>query len=348
MTEIDSNRKLRFEPRHTEGSGRPVVLLVLDMVGFFPEDHPPRVRVLSILRRTLRETDFTGCLSPGGSIWVILTERPVDWRPVIPDGVLLRIRDALSRRLTPEQFRGLRFSHQVLVGRTASDLTARSQEATGPLECLEPAPKQVRSLKVKRAVDVAGALIGLVVLSPVLIAIACAVKATSPGPVLFRQRRVGRNGATFTMLKFRSMHTGNQTELHHRYVRDLIAGKEFEDGVFKIANDPRVTSLGGWLRRTSLDELPQLFNVLRGEMSLVGPRPPLPYEVEAYEMWHLRRIQEVKPGMTGLWQVSGRSRIGFDDMVRLDLQYARRQSLWLDLKILLRTPKAVLTGEGAY
>lgn len=348
MTESDVSNALWSERQRAERSKRPMVLLVLDMGGLFFEGHVQWKRLVSILRSTLRETDFIGYLSHSGTIWVILTERPVDWKPVILDGVLLRIRAELSRRITPEQLRRLRFSHQVLIGRTASHPAACSQEAAGPFESLQQAPKQIRYLKVKRAVDVVGTLIGLVVLSPLLIAIACAVKATSRGPILFRQLRVGRNGATFTMLKFRSMHTGNQTEVHHRYVRDLIAGKRLEDGVFKIANDPRVTPLGCWLRRTSLDELPQLLNVLRGEMSLVGPRPPLPYEVDAYAHWHLRRIHEAKPGMTGLWQVSGRSRIGFDDMVRLDLQYARRQSLWLDLKILLRTPKAVLTGEGAY
>jgi len=119
-------------------------------------------------------------------------------------------------------------------------------------------------------------------------------------------------------------------------------------GVYKLTNDPRVTSLGAFLRRTSLDELPQLYNVLRGDMSLVGPRPPIPYEVEAYETWHRRRVLEAKPGITGLWQVNGRSRVGFDDMVRLDVRYAATQSLWLDIRILMRTPRAVILGEGAH
>ena len=119
------------------------------------------------------------------------------------------------------------------------------------------------------------------------------------------------------------------------------------DGVYKITNDPRVTGVGRWLRKTSLDELPQLWNVLRGEMSLVGPRPPIPYECECYALWHHRRVL-IKPGITGLWQVRGRSRLNFDDMVRLDLKYSKQWSIWLDIKILLQTPKAVLMGEGAY
>jgi lipopolysaccharide/colanic/teichoic acid biosynthesis glycosyltransferase len=158
----------------------------------------------------------------------------------------------------------------------------------------------------------------------------------------------------FTFLKFRSMYVNNDASIHKEYVQQLIAGEaerngnENGEGVFKITNDPRITSIGKVLRRASLDELPQFINVLRGEMSLVGPRPPVAYEVEAYDVWHRRRILEAKPGITGLWQVNGRSRVKFDDMVRLDLQYAKTWSPWLDVKILLRTPGAVISGGGAY
>jgi lipopolysaccharide/colanic/teichoic acid biosynthesis glycosyltransferase len=158
----------------------------------------------------------------------------------------------------------------------------------------------------------------------------------------------------FTLLKFRSMYVNNDANIHKEYVQQLIAGEaerngnENGEGVFKITNDPRVTAIGKVLRRSSLDELPQFINVLRGEMSLVGPRPPVAYEVEAYDVWHRRRILEAKPGITGLWQVNGRSRVKFDDMVRLDLQYAKTWSPWLDVKILLRTPGAVISGGGAY
>jgi lipopolysaccharide/colanic/teichoic acid biosynthesis glycosyltransferase len=150
------------------------------------------------------------------------------------------------------------------------------------------------------------------------------------------------------------MRVGNDSTIHKEYVSRFIAGKitgsngDKASGVFKITNDPRITPLGRLLRKTSLDELPQLFNVLSGEMSLIGPRPPVPYEFECYGIWHRRRVLEIKPGITGLWQVNGRSRTSFDDMVRLDLQYARDWSLWLDVKILLRTPAAVLSGDGAY
>jgi lipopolysaccharide/colanic/teichoic acid biosynthesis glycosyltransferase len=146
------------------------------------------------------------------------------------------------------------------------------------------------------------------------------------------------------------MRISSESTIHEQYVRKLISGDRGvpDNGVFKIQNDPRVTRVGRFLRKASLDELPQFWNVLIGEMSLVGPRPPLPYEVEVYDIWHRRRVLEAKPGITGLWQVTGRSRTCFDDMVRLDLHYTQSSSLWVDLKILLQTPRAVLAGDGAY
>jgi lipopolysaccharide/colanic/teichoic acid biosynthesis glycosyltransferase len=206
---------------------------------------------------------------------------------------------------------------------------------------------------MKRVIDVLGAALGLILCSPIFVVVAVATKLTSKGPVFFRQERIGKHGKTFVFLKFRSMYENNDPSAHREYVHQLIAGRAVPEpvngnGVYKITNDVRVTWLGKLLRRSSLDELPQLINVLRGEMSLVGPRPPIPYEVERYDIWHRCRLLEAKPGITGLWQVNGRSRVNFDDMVRLDIRYARTWSLWLDLKILLRTPHAVLIGEGAY
>jgi lipopolysaccharide/colanic/teichoic acid biosynthesis glycosyltransferase len=193
-----------------------------------------------------------------------------------------------------------------------------------------------------------------VILSPLFLVIALAVKLTSKGPMFFRQQRVGRYGKTFVFLKFRSMYVNNDTTVHEVYVKKMIASEaEPQSGnsdkpVFKIVNDKRITPLGKFLRRTSLDELPQFLNVLKGEMSLVGPRPPIPYELAAYQTWHRRRLLAVKPGITGLWQITSRSTVKFDEMVRLDLRYASIWSLWLDLKILLRTPAAVVKGSGAH
>jgi lipopolysaccharide/colanic/teichoic acid biosynthesis glycosyltransferase len=207
---------------------------------------------------------------------------------------------------------------------------------------------------VKRMMDVVGSAAALVVLSPLWVVTSLAIKLTSKGPILFRQERVGQYGIPFTLLKFRSMEDQNDPRIHLEYIKRFIsrevdpeeAGKS-RKVIYKIQDDSRVTRFGRFLRRSSLDELPQLVNVLKGEMSLVGPRPPIPYEVVNYDIWHRRRVFEVKPGITGLWQVQGRSRTTFDDMVRLDLRYASSWSIWLDIKILLQTPGAVLSGEGA-
>ncbi|MBW2058455.1 MAG: sugar transferase [Deltaproteobacteria bacterium] len=207
----------------------------------------------------------------------------------------------------------------------------------------------------KRILDVVGSLLGIILTSPLMLILALLIKLTSRGPVLFRQERIGFLGRRFVFLKFRSMYVDTDPEIHKRFVTGLISGHHQklnqgtdEEPVYKISDDPRVTPLGRFLRKTSLDELPQLFNILKGEMSLVGPRPPIPYEVEKYSLWHSARIFEVKPGLTGLWQVSGRSRTSFDDMVRLDLRYASNWSLWLDIKIILKTFGAVLSAKGAY
>jgi len=202
----------------------------------------------------------------------------------------------------------------------------------------------------KRMVDILGSLFAILMFLPLFVAVAAAVKLSSKGPMLFRQKRIGHRGETFTFLKFRSMFANNDPKHHEEYVKKLIAGADGTrqaDGSFKLVNDPRVTPVGRFIRRTSLDELPQFFNVLLGDMSLVGPRPPVPYEFKAYSTWHRRRLFEVKPGITGLWQVYGRSRTTFDEMVRLDLHYAKNWTVGVDVKILMQTPKAVLSGSGA-
>jgi exopolysaccharide biosynthesis polyprenyl glycosylphosphotransferase len=206
-------------------------------------------------------------------------------------------------------------------------------------------------LVVKRLLDLVVAALLLLVLAPLLLCCALAVRLDSPGPILFRQQRVGERGKVFTMLKFRSMTANVDPTPHREYVTAFIQGKatpqETERAkLFKLGNDRRITRVGRILRRTSLDELPQLWNVLRGEMSLVGPRPPILYELEHYQPAHLQRLA-VKPGMTGLWQVSGRSQTTFEEMVALDLDYIRRRSLGLDLQILLRTIPVVLSRQGA-
>jgi lipopolysaccharide/colanic/teichoic acid biosynthesis glycosyltransferase len=194
----------------------------------------------------------------------------------------------------------------------------------------------------KRLLDFAGSAIALVLAAPVMAALAVLIKMESHGPVFYRSVRIGRGGRPFVFLKLRSMVKDADRDRHH-----LAHMNEADGPVFKIARDPRVTRIGRFLRSTSLDELPQFYNVLVGDMSLVGPRPPIPGEVAQYEPWQLRRL-DVRPGITCLWQISGRSRIGFQEWMRLDLEYIRHQSLALDLKILARTLPAVLSREGAY
>lgn len=205
---------------------------------------------------------------------------------------------------------------------------------------------------VKRAFDIIAVSIGLILLLPFFIIIAILIKLDSPGPVFYKQTRVGENGRQFMMFKFRSMRVDTDPKIHQEYVTRLIKENlSLEDlaegkSSLKMEDDPRITRVGKIVRRASIDELPQLINVLRGEMSLVGPRPPLLYEVDLYQDWHKRRF-EVPPGITGIWQVSGRNRVSFDEMVRMDLEYIETQSIWLDIKLLLKTPRAVLGAQGA-
>jgi lipopolysaccharide/colanic/teichoic acid biosynthesis glycosyltransferase len=237
---------------------------------------------------------------------------------------------------------------QVVTGRSAiGDLDGipvmrlRRDDLAGPESAL------------KRLIDIVGSAAGLLLLSPFLLAIAVAVRATSPGPALFRQERVGRRGRRFAMYKFRTMEHGNDPRIHKDYLRSFIHGgdaaRESEDGtrIYKLMGDPRVTRVGAWLRRYSLDELPQLWNVLIGDMSLVGPRPCLPYEWELYRPWQRRRL-DVLPGCTGLWQVTARSHVSFEEMVILDLHYAHRWTVGGDLGLILQTVPAMITGKGGY
>ncbi|MBI5168997.1 MAG: exopolysaccharide biosynthesis polyprenyl glycosylphosphotransferase [Candidatus Eisenbacteria bacterium] len=194
----------------------------------------------------------------------------------------------------------------------------------------------------KRALDITGALVALILAAPIVAIIAALIRLESRGPVFYKSVRVGRGGRPFTFYKLRSMVKDADRKRHK------IAHMNEADGpIFKIARDPRITRVGRFIRTTSLDEIPQFYNVLIGDMSLVGPRPPIPEEVAQYEPWQLRRL-DVRPGITCLWQISGRSRIGFQEWMRLDLEYIKHQSFGLDLKILLRTIPAVLSREGAY
>jgi exopolysaccharide biosynthesis polyprenyl glycosylphosphotransferase len=213
----------------------------------------------------------------------------------------------------------------------------------------EPLSSGARILK--RSCDILISASAIMLLLPLWLLIALLIKLDSRGPVFYTQERVGMDGRLFLVFKFRTMKAGSDSESHREYQRAFIAGRaeanlgDPNKPTYKLLADPRITRIGKLLRRTSLDEVPQLLNVLMGDMSVVGPRPPIPYEVEAYELWHRKRL-DMKPGLTGLWQVSGRNRLPFEEMVRLDLFYIENWSLLLDLKIILRTGLVMLGGEG--
>jgi lipopolysaccharide/colanic/teichoic acid biosynthesis glycosyltransferase len=225
-------------------------------------------------------------------------------------------------------------------------------EASRPFGGAEPVPIEgsIWTDVAKRAVDLVLAAILVLILSPVLLVIAIAVAVATPGPVLFRQERLGRDQVRFVMLKFRTMQEGSDDEIHREFVTSMFetSGEDAGDRgeLHKLTDDPRVTGIGRILRRLSLDELPQLFNVLAGHMSMVGPRPALPWEAGLFRAHHLIRF-DVKPGLTGLWQVSGRSTLTMPQALDLDAEYVARRSIGLDLWILLRTVPVVLTGRGA-
>lgn len=207
---------------------------------------------------------------------------------------------------------------------------------------------------VKRSIDVASASLVTVLGFPFFLAVALLIKLTSQGPVFYSQLRIGERGEVFTLYKFRTMRQGADDAIHREFTRSFIEGRmsnssldEKSPSVYKLTNDPRVTSIGNFLRKTSLDELPQFINILKGEMTIVGPRPPLQYELEYYEEWHKLRL-EVRPGLTGLWQVSGRSSVPFNEMVKLDLYYIEHWTLLLDFKIMMRTIPVMLFGSGGY
>jgi lipopolysaccharide/colanic/teichoic acid biosynthesis glycosyltransferase len=344
-------RALSLERKRAERSRRPFVLMLVAPAEASRNGAGALdlARAAAAILPAIRETDVAGWYSQDAALGVIFAELGSTDRPA----ALAALRQKTAAIL--QELGHLRVSFHWF----PQDWQEHAAGLPGIAE-LYPDLVQHQDARqiaraVKRTLDVIGSALALIVLSPLLAAIVVAVKLSSPGPVLFRQTRIGQYGIPFTFLKFRSMHAVNDAGIHRDYVTRFINGRadaRLSDtngrATYKLTHDPRVTRLGAFLRRTSLDELPQLFNVFRGEMSLVGPRPPIPYEVEVYDLWHRRRLLEVKPGITGLWQVSGRSSRCFDDMVRLDLRYAKGWSAWLDVKILLRTPRAVISGQGAY
>lgn len=352
-------RMIAVERKRTERSARPFLLMLLEAGEYQSMGKNGKVlaNVISALLPATRQTDVIGWYKDQSSVGVMFTELAMFDQKSTLSAMLTKVGDILRDCLTLEQFGQVSISFHFFPDKWDDDLPQRPSDPTLYPD-LPRDDKVTQFFSVtKRLMDIVGSALLLVIFAPVFLTIALAIKVSSKGPVLFRQRRVGQYGKSFTFLKFRSMYVGNDSSVHREYVTQLIAGEAERNpgksngdgiGVYKLTNDARITWVGAFLRRSSLDELPQLLNVLGGEMSLVGPRPAIPYEVAAYQTWHRRRVLEVKPGITGLWQVSGRCKVTFDEMVRLDLRYAKTWSPWLDMKILLRTPRAVLVGDGAH
>ncbi|OPY67913.1 MAG: UDP-glucose:undecaprenyl-phosphate glucose-1-phosphate transferase [Syntrophorhabdaceae bacterium PtaU1.Bin034] len=357
-SEADFNAMISLERKRTERSKSPFLLMLLDVKAFKKSRGRGKVmeKIAYALCSCSRKIDIKGWYKKGEIYGVVFTEIAKAGHEV-REKIFQKVIRALSGVLKLDELQKVKISlhpypedkQQKQEGQSIFDL------------CLYPdLSTKIRgnrmSLVLKRIMDILGSLFALALLSPLFLAIALGVKCSSEGPILYRQTRIGLAGKQFTFLKFRSMYANSDSTDHIEYIRRYINGAKAEnsgsvvgkDGIYKITDDRRVTPFGRFLRKTSLDELPQFINVLKGEMSLVGPRPPIPYECENYEIWHRRRMLEVKPGITGLWQVKGRSATVFDEMVRLDLRYVADWSIWLDLKILFQTPRTVISCKGAY
>jgi lipopolysaccharide/colanic/teichoic acid biosynthesis glycosyltransferase len=349
-------RMIALERKKTERINVPFLLLLLEAesdaeLGTMEESLGLIASTLSV---SIRDTDVIGWYQERTTVGVMFTCLQIEDKNLLKSLILDRVNTILRNEKISDQMSNLKMSFYFFPD-DWEDFD--SGTPIGPAlypDLLSPDRKDDTALKVKRAMDVAGSAFLLICLSPILIAVALAVKSTTKGPVLFKQERVGQYGKRFIFLKFRSMTWENDHSVHKEFVTKFIVNQAEHQavhpkrqGIYKLTKDPRVTPVGRFLRRSSLDELPQFLNVLKGDMSLVGPRPPIPYEMAVYKTWHRNRVLSVKPGITGLWQVTGRSRVRFDEMVRLDLRYASSWTPWLDLKILLSTPKAVLKGTGA-
>lgn len=350
-------RAIAIERARTERSKTPFALMLLEAISRDSSDKNGTAldSVMAALLSSSRATDIMGWYKDKTVVGAMYTGLVGDDKNSALCTILDRVIATLRSQLTFEQLNQVRISFHYFPDDWSEDESGRPNNPVLYPDLLNGEKGRRSMLVIKRMVDIGISAALLLGCGPLMLAIALMIKASSKGPVFFRQRRVGQYGQSFTFLKFRTMYVGNDHSVHREYVRSLINNSPEHDkkanganGVYKMTNDKRVTAVGKILRRTSLDELPQFINVLKGEMSLVGPRPPIPYEVAAYQTWHRRRVLEVKPGITGLWQVTGRSCVKFDDMVRLDLRYAMSWTPWLDMKILMRTPLAVIKGSGAY
>ena len=337
-------KELEREKRRSDRSKAPLSIVMFRLDGSKHSEPSNVTNLLQLLSNHMRETDILGCLAKDLIALLLLDTNEQGTNRFVDKTLNQTNSSGVSTMVAtyPDQlFDGLITEHDDL----QDPQVLLIDGATGRYRSVYP---------LKRCLDIVGALVGILVLSPLMLVTAIAIALTSPGPIIFKQIRIGRGGVPFVFYKFRSMVCNVDDRIHREYVAKLINENlgEINQGssdnpMYKIKSDPRVTRIGRIIRKTSIDELPQFLNVLKGDMSLVGPRPPLPYETEEYQSWHLRRLLEIKPGITGLWQVEGRSKTSFNDMVRMDIRYIKYCSLKLDLKILLKTVKVVLRCDGA-
>lgn len=346
---------LCHERKRTERSGRRFVLLLVDPGGLLhPSKKSGLTKLVSTIVRSTRETDLVGWYKDGEVIGAILTELGSAEDKAVVQALSNKLTDSLYQVFSIEEINEIKLSFHVFPEDWDNNGEPSPVRSSLQMALARQIIRKRVSLGLKRLMDIGGSLIGLILSLPVFVIIGIAIKLTSRGPIFFQQVRLGQYGKPFTFLKFRSMYVNNDQRIHEDYVKQLIKGAPgtkqtngSNQQIYKLTADPRITPLGRLLRTTSLDELPQFLNVLIGDMSLVGPRPPVLYEYDTYDQWHKQRLLAVKPGITGLWQVDGRSRVTFEEMVRLDIRYARSWSVWLDIKILLQTPAAVLSRTGA-
>jgi lipopolysaccharide/colanic/teichoic acid biosynthesis glycosyltransferase len=344
---------LTLERRRAERAGRAFVLVLVHSARNDPNRRHLEDALAALISNT-RESDLVGWYRESVTLGVLFTEIGEGEKAATATALLQKMERALATGLGEENASKLEVSAHVFPEDWDGENSSWVSDSKLYPELRSKTVRKHVHLGLKRALDVTCSTAILLVMFPILAVIAAIIKLTSKGPVLFQQERLGQFGARFKCLKFRTMYTNSDPGIHREYVRRFIAGNAESSGtadsqkpLYKLAGDRRITPIGRILRKTSLDEFPQFWNVLRGEMSLVGPRPPLAYEFEVYDVWHRRRVLEMKPGITGPWQIGGRNRIRFEEMVRLDLSYAQRWSLWLDIKILLATPWALLVGDCA-
>lgn len=354
--------QLQREKRRAERTQRPLSIALYQLEGEEGGDPRTVAALLDLLRSRMRETDSLGYL--GEQLIAVLFP---DTNEQGVRGFIDKLSAAGTLPVTavastyPDQL----FSRLARGGRPSGEFDPAFMD--------EWMRHRTDGYRGKRLLDIVGALVGITLFAPVMLITALGVALTSPGPIVFKQTRLGRSGIPFTFYKFRSMRCNVDDAIHREFVANLIKGdlatapsgthangakansirengteaNRTEQPLYKIKADPRITRIGRFIRKTSIDELPQFFNVLKGDMSLVGPRPPIPYEAASYKPWHYKRVSAMKPGITGLWQVNGRSKVTFDEMVRMDLRYIRDCSLRLDITLLLKTVRAVMGDSGA-